>query len=198
VCAYDSKTGYAYLEVTLVGDSYELAAVASITDSVGAAKTPFVKVSDDTWRTSQWLPDNGAGEITFSGSLETGLNGAVYPYEATYNDGLDSGNCGYINPRIVFNSWDYKLSDGICQVSLNISVQPGVTATVSDANGASGTPGHAEYTTWTADGANPLLWRTTLTRDELTKQSGTTFIKVVDSRGLEGGGWNPNLLTYCG
>jgi hypothetical protein len=198
VCAYDSKTGYAYLEVTLVGDSYELAAVASITDGVGAAKTPFVKVSDDTWRTSQWLPDNGAGEITFSGSLETGLNGAVYPYEATYNDGLDSGNCGYINPRIVFNSWDCKLSDGIYQVSLNISVQPGVTATVSDANGASGTPGHAEYTTWTADGANPLLWRTTLTRDELTKQSGTTFIKVVDSRGLEGGGWNPNLLTYCG
>jgi len=182
VCAYDSKSGYAYLEVTLVGDSYELAAVASITDSVGAAKTPFVKVSDDTWRTSQWLPDNGTSEVTFSGSLAAGLNGAVYPYEATYNDGLGITDCGYVGPQKTSTAC---VDNGLSfTFTFRFTTQSGQKVV---GMGETEATGHADVTKYVEDSTN--VWKVTLTEAEIynAKYGGTTFLAPFDGRGLSTG-----------
>ncbi|MDA3007247.1 MAG: hypothetical protein O2969_06645, partial [Actinomycetota bacterium] len=194
-CGYNTNTGWAYLELVIGGDQYELAAVGSVTDSVGGAKAPFVKINDTTWRTDQWMTDEYTYE--FTGALKAGLNGRVgdLPIDSLYQ----LGDCDYQSPSsITFecaptpdNNYLVKMTIGTVQIGASV-------VAVDDANGTVGqAPGHAEFTEWVVDQNNSNVWTAVLTRPELTSRSGPTYFTVTDSRGKTGGR-NQELLTLCG
>ncbi|MDA2959314.1 MAG: hypothetical protein O2982_04145 [Actinomycetota bacterium] len=193
-CGYNTNTGWAYLELVIGGDQYELAAVGSVTDSVGGAKAPFVKINDTTWRTDQWMTDEYTYE--FTGALKAGLNGRVgdLPIDSLYQ----LGDCDYQSPSsITFecaptpdNNYLVKMTIGTVQIGASV-------VAVDDANGTVGqAPGHAEFTEWVVDQNNSNVWTAVLTRPELTSRSGPTYFTVTDSRGKTGGR-NQELLTLC-
>ena len=194
-CGYNAATGWLYVDVQIGYNQFYISAVGSVTDNVGGAKVPFVKISDDTWRTEQWYTN--AEEVTFSGELLPGLSGDVDPLRVdTYNLGDD---CYYESPREITFDCEPTADNGFL-VKMEIGfVQAAATITsVTDANSSIGNPpGHAEFTTWVVDPSDSRVWTATMTRPELTSRSGFTYFTVVDNRGVQGGR-NIQFLTLCG
>ena len=193
-CGYNAATGWLYVDVQVGYNQFDISAVGSVTDSVGGAKMPFVKISDDTWRTEQWNTD--AYEVVFSADLLPGLNGNG---DTLRIDTYDLGdNCVYDWPQAITVECDPTPDNGYLVKLMVGSVQAGATvSSVDDANGSVGqAPGHAEFTDWVVDQNNSNIWTAVLTRPELTSRSGTTYFTVTDSRGITGGR-NAQLLTLC-